>query len=401
MILSDSMQNLESLSNSDKKTLLTYTEEAELRRIALIKFRKTIETIVNCGIKCKTVEFGSAVCTQSKIYDENYSLSGMMLKFPKYNPGTLRFDHIKDFFGSVESDENTTVLPTVHFPCLQTIDFMSKRTFTQEFTFKVESGISKLMTADGTLVCVSHERYASDTRNYHGKVIVYDLDGKLKFNSRQYAPCRDKREIIVVYNGKFFAWFGSSIRTLQVEHDGKATSTKFLVWKNDIPNLSGYGFACIIDNGNLLFYMNNKFYEVYESGKIVRSFSSKCILERHSQNKPNCILYTKTKAILIAFDVEILATSLSGELLHSHKSEDNYCNFVSMCEDRHGNVFVADSYGGRICLMGSDGIFIRDVLTFDCLGPQFHHYRSMSVTIDGKGNLWVLEDRNITVYSYL
>ncbi|CAC5409066.1 unnamed protein product [Mytilus coruscus] len=204
MILSDSLQSLETLSHSDKKNMLAYIEEAELHRIAIIKFKKTIEGIVNCGIKCKIVEFSSAICRQSKIYDENYSLSGMMLKYPKYNPGTLSFNHIKDFFGSVEADENTTVLPTVHFPCLQTNDFFCIRTFTQEFKFEVESCASKLMTAGGSDVCVTHESYASDTRNYHGKVIVYDLSGKSKVNSIQCVSGRDKLEFIVVNTEKSF-----------------------------------------------------------------------------------------------------------------------------------------------------------------------------------------------------
>lgn len=79
--------------------------------------------------------------------------------------------------------------------------------------------------------------------------------------------------------------------------------------------------------------------------------------------------------------------------MHINESSD----FVAMCEDRHENVFVADKSNNSVALFTSDGHYVRDVLTSkDNLdGPK-------SLTIDGRGNLWVLMNEDtIVVYSYL
>lgn len=64
-----------------------------------------------------------------------------------------------------------------------------------------------------------------------------------------------------------------------------------------------------------------------------------------------------------------------------------------MCNDRHENLFVADSNNHRICLLTSDDHFIRSVLT-----SEDGVTTTSCLTIDGRGNLWILtsqiESRN-------
>ena len=142
---------------------------------------------------------------------------------------------------------------------------------------------------------------------------------------------------------------------------------------------------------------NTSFYEIHESGKLIRQFS----ISESSKNakiNPSSILVTDENLLLLSSANEIFTFALSGDYKHSFCNEG--ANFCDMCKDGCGNVFLADNNNDRICLLTPDGHYARDVLT-----SSDGISKPKSLTIDGCGNLWILTGTNyqkrISVFSYL
>lgn len=145
-----------------------------------------------------------------------------------------------------------------------------------------------------------------------------------------------KFDIIGVNVRTCFLWNSYNIECIQMQ-----TEEKFAMAidssENDKQGLSPEGRACIMDNGNMLGFLKDKSYEVDETGKTVRTFTCNGI-SKIADFQPNCILYTKTKMILVGYNHKILAIILSGDLRYSHTFKGSIVN--SMCNDRHGNLWL-------------------------------------------------------------
>ncbi|CAG2248888.1 unnamed protein product [Mytilus edulis] len=398
IVMFENLDILESFSRVDKKTIETYVEEAELNRLSNIRLITAIEATINYGYSKEIVRLCSTLGTDTRMYNEEYSGSELKLHRPIFKPGTFSYNQIHDSFGIIERESNIKVLLKPQFPCLQIRRVPNYRHFTKKSSFQSNTGITctSMMATGDSHVCVTNMQ-TRQNYGYTGTINIFDMNGKSK---QLLTPNISgiRFNIIGMSKGQIFFWDNNKIDCIQMQTEEKFGTT-IDSWENDIQGLSPEGRACIMNNGNMLVLLKDKFYEVEATGKTVRTFNC----NENSQMtdfQANCILYTKTKMILVGYNHKILAITLSGDLRYSHTFKGSSVN--SMCNDRHGNVFVADSNNHGILMLTSDGHFIRNVLTSEKDGLTFPLY----VALDGRGNLWIQtsqynNNNNIEVFSYL
>ncbi|CAC5409064.1 unnamed protein product [Mytilus coruscus] len=372
MVMSENLEILESFSCADNNTFETYIEEAKQNRLSIIRLIRSIEATIKFGQTAEVDRLCSVLCTKTRIYNESYSSSELKLNIPIFKPGTLSYYHMQDYFGVIKRDNYTKILLKPQFPYLQIQSFPNFRHFTKESSFQTTSGltsISIVATGDShaCVTCVAPS---------NGTLIIFDMNGQ---SQQSLSHKVQNRLAIIVYTTPKRRKFETQIDP----------------WEKTLPAFPQHGCAWIMGNGNMLVLRNNIFYELEGTGQTLRTFTSAAISQRNARSQAKCTLYTKTNIILVVYDDEIFAITLSGDFKQSHKQ--NGSKFTSIGTDRHGNIFVTDSSKNCVCLLTSDGYFIRNVL---CSEDGINN--PVSITIDGRGNLWILMNANtITVFSYL
>ena len=104
--------------------------------------------------------------------------------------------------------------------------------------------------------------------------------------------------------------------------------------------------------------------------------------------------------LAILQDSHVIVLNQNGDIINIF--EDTDANFLGICTDNYGSIFVADNNSPEgVIMLSEDGNFQRTLPisenTFDDPCASFSH-----LAIDGCGNLWVCEnDTDITIYSYL
>ncbi|CAG2248889.1 TRIM56 [Mytilus edulis] len=389
MVMAENLEILELFSCADNNTFETYIKEAKQNRLAIIRLIKSIEATIKFGQTAEVVRLCSVLCTKTRMYNENYSSSELKLNIPMFKPGTLSYHHMQDYFGVIKRDDYTKILLKPQFPYLQIQSFPNFRHFTKESSFQTTSGITStsIMATGDSHVCITC--FAPS----NGTITVFNMNGQAKQTISH--KVQNRLAIIGVNVGKCFMWKDNKIDIIQFQRE-ESFETQIDPWENTLPAISQHDCAWIMNNGNMVvlgYY--NTFYELEGTGRTLRTFTSNAISQRNATSQAKCILYTKTNIILVAYDDEIFAITLSGDRLHSYKQHGS--KFTSMCTDRHGNIFVTDSGKNCVCLLNSDGYLIRNVL---CSEDGITN--PVSITIDGRGNLWILMNANtITVFSYL
>ncbi|XP_052086215.1 uncharacterized protein LOC127723583 [Mytilus californianus] len=399
MMLSESIYDLESFSKADKKIIQTFIEDSELNRIAMIKLLKTIEGTIRCGVASKIVGYSGALGRQSIMYDEHLFQFEMKLSIPKFHAGTFSHHQMKDFFGKIKREKSTKVLTKTQLPSFQIPVFGNILKMTKVTNFQSESDMRSIMSIGDSHVYVTHLKYIrrliqNGGPYYNARVIKFDLNGQQKEESNTLHAEGTRFTIIGMNTKGLFVWCDNNIKSVPMEN-GDIIGAPINPWENDVADHCQNRIACFMDNGNMFIICDSRFFEVNETGKTIRTFISADISKKGSSYRANFVLFSKAKVFLIAYSKEIYTISLTGDLKHLHRNENS--DFVAMCEDRHENVFVADKKNNSVALFTSDGHYVRDILTSkeEIDGPK-------SLTIDGRGNLWVLmnEDK-ITVNSYL
>lgn len=85
MVMFENLDILESFSRVDKKIIETYVEEVELNRLSIIRLITAIEATIKYGHSKETVRLCSALCTDTHMYNEEYSGSDLKLYRPMFN----------------------------------------------------------------------------------------------------------------------------------------------------------------------------------------------------------------------------------------------------------------------------------------------------------------------------
>ncbi|XP_063405943.1 uncharacterized protein LOC134689907 [Mytilus trossulus] len=398
-IMIEKLETLETFAYADKHTFETYIEEVKQNRLSIIRLIESIEATIKFGKTTEVVRLCSVLGTDIHMYTEEYPCSELKLYLPMFKPGILRDHQIHDSFGTIERDNIINVLLKPQFPCHQihrslVIKHLPKKS---RFQSKTGQNYTSIVAVGDFHVCVTNLLSTKSYAYYGsiGHILILDTAGESKqVISRSMG---NKFYIIGVNARTCFLWNSDKIESIQMQTEEKFATT-ITLWENDIQGLSPEGRGCIMVNGNMLGLLKEKFYEVEKTGKTVRTFTSDAISQL-ANSQPSCILCTKTKMILVGYNHTILAITLSGDIRYTHTFKGS--NINSMCNDRHGNVFMADSSNHHICMLTSDGHFIRSVLNSEngITTPS-------CLTIDGRGNLWILTTQNktihdIVVFSYL
>ncbi|CAC5409067.1 unnamed protein product [Mytilus coruscus] len=211
-ILSESINDLESLSKADKKIIQTDIEESELNRIAMIKLIKTMEGTIRCGVPSKIVRYSGALSRQSIMYDEHFSQFEMKLSIPKFHAGTFSHHQMRDYFGKIKREEITTVLTKTQLPSFQihvfgntlkmkkVMNFLNESGMRSDMTCKSEYvmrsdmsefGMRSIMSIGDSHVYATHLRYIQSPRKdggsyYDASVLKFDLNGQKSRNRALY-----------------------------------------------------------------------------------------------------------------------------------------------------------------------------------------------------------------------
>ncbi|CAG2248885.1 unnamed protein product [Mytilus edulis] len=352
MMLSESIYDLESFSKADKKIIQTFIEESELNRIAMIKLLKTMQGTIRCGVASKIVRYSGALNRQSIMYDEHLSQFEMKLCIPKFHAGTFSHHQMKHYFGKIKREESTTVLTKTQLPSFQIHIFGNTLKMTTVMNFQNDSDLKSIMAVCDSYVYVTRLKYINREKHvggpyYSAKVMKFDLNGDKKEEASSLQTNGTRFTIIGMNTKGLFVWSGNTIKSVPMEL-GEFTGVAINPCEHDVSHHCKTRNACLMDNENMLIICDCRFFEVNETGKIIRTFISADISKKGSGNPANFVLYTQAKIFLIAYSKEIYAISLTGDFTHLHRNESS--DFVAMCEDRYENVFVADKNNNSIAL---------------------------------------------------
>ncbi|CAC5409065.1 unnamed protein product [Mytilus coruscus] len=210
MVMFENLDILESFSRVDKKTIETYVEEAELNRLSIIRLITTIEATIKYDHSKEIVRLCSALFTDT---------------------------HILRRSRSFQSNTGQTC--------------------------------TSVMAIGDSHVCVTNMFIRQNYGN-SGNINIFNMAGESKQVISHIIG--SKFDIIGVNVRTCFLWNSYKIECIQMQTEEKFART-IDSWENDIQGLSPVGRACIMDNGNMLLLLKDKFYEVEETGKTVRTFT--------------------------------------------------------------------------------------------------------------------------------
>ena len=379
MILAQNIVILDQTSSFDKKLIQTCIDEAEPDALSTLKLITTAEKMEKFAEDSNIAKLINGLCRQINLNDSMCFQSKLKISRPKYNPGNFVCKPIQDCVGTVEREEVPMFHLELKLPCFEMSQFPTLRKFDQIYTVScVSESITVCSAVDNSVYLSCYvQRVFEDCVG-----IIYNMRmngqncGKQKgFSCKK----EDEFKIVGVHSDKLYFRCNSNIKAAEVKDSKLVDIVDLTILLPTDVRVD----VCMLKSGHFLIYRtdNKLFYEIHESGRVVRKFPISESIKNAKFNSTS-ILVTDENLILLSSAEEIFTFALSGECKHSFCNAG--ANFCDMCNDGSGNVFLADNNNDRICLLAPDGHYARDVLT-----SSDGTSKPKSLTIDGCGNLWI------------
>jgi hypothetical protein len=365
----------------DMKKMETYIDELETEKMSMASLNRTAEVIVKH-------------CTNVQILDEFPKIGEQLNKslqtadnkaMPSFNICRYKSDecseeNIAHLFGEIICEQGSeTIKPLFRSLPIDELRHVGEpckiKTFTKERNI---NGIIPSYNDNAWILCGDEISLQNINETVKTSYTAPEYESNLK------ALKRSGDDI----------WFWTGQNAVQGNSDDEKVGFE-VQFENGIA-------GCFNHNGDLIVYNpeDKSLSEVAEHTGVQRKIDNEKLQSSLIDDDYVQVVETKNLNMAILQECHVIVLNQNGDIINIF--EDTDANFLGICTDNYGSIFVADSNSPELVIMLSeDGNFQRTLPIreniLDVLSSSLSH-----LAIDGCGNLWVCEnDTDITIYSYL